>query len=60
MRKTIRGIFTVGVALLAVSGEGTLRAQTAPAGMTIQKNVLVGTKHCDVVTWTVYSGRPRR
>ncbi len=59
MGKTIRGIIITGAALLAVSGEGALRAQTAPAGMTIQKNVAVGTKHCDVVTWTDANGKQR-
>ncbi|MBI3857334.1 MAG: hypothetical protein HY293_16730 [Planctomycetes bacterium] len=31
----------------------------SPPGLTIQKNVAVGTKKCDVVSWTDANGKPR-
>lgn len=58
MGKAIRGGVLLGMALVAALGRTELRAQAVP-GLTIQKNVTVGTKNCDVVTWTDSNGRQR-
>ncbi|HZE99030.1 MAG TPA: hypothetical protein VE981_18640 [Planctomycetota bacterium] len=62
MGKTIRGIILSMLGVLVGSG-GVARAQATPAGLTIQKDVVVATqvgdKHCDQVTWTDANGKPR-
>ena len=59
MGKKIRGILYGILGFLALTGGQLARAQGAPSGLTIQKNVAVGTKHCDVVSWTDANGKPR-
>jgi MYXO-CTERM domain-containing protein len=46
------------MALMAAAGRSEGRAQAA-AGLAIQKNVAVGTKRCDIVTWTDANGKQR-
>lgn len=58
MGKTIRGALVLALALAVGVRTSEGRAQAAP-GLTIQKNVTVGTKKCDVVTWTDGNGKPR-
>lgn len=57
--KTTRGAILLAMALLGLGGPSPLRAQAAPATLTIQKNQVLGTKHCDVVSWTDANGKAR-
>jgi hypothetical protein len=60
MGNAIRIILYSGLGIFALAGgSGVAGAQSAPTGLTIQKNVAVGSKHCDVVSWTDANGKPR-
>ena len=54
----VRTGLLVSLILGAAIDRSEARAQAGP-GLTIQKNVAVGTKKCDVVTWTDANGKPR-
>lgn len=58
MGKTIRWGVLLAMVLGSAAGRSEGLAQAGP-GLTIQKDVAVGTKRCDLVTWTDANGRPR-
>src|SRR5436189_64489 len=58
MRKSLRSGLVLCIGLLAAIGRSEGRAQAA-AGITIQKDVMVGAKHCDQVSWTDANGKAR-